>query len=110
MHYLKLGIKYLELIYLTYILDIHLIYEGSLETMAKGTTYSKLKQNEVSNNSLNIEGFQQPELHLSEHGDMRKQSDSFISRLNVKCPFPTKHRWSDIQEAETDLKQNYCVP
>ena len=61
----------------------------------------------MSNYSLNIGGFQQPDLFLSEHEDMRKRSNKFIGRLIVKCPSPTQHRWSDIQEAETDLKQNY---
>ena len=75
--------------------------------MAKGTADSKLKKIEISDYSLSIGGFQQPEVFLSEHGDMRKRNDDFIGRLIVTCPYPAKHRWSEIRDAEMALKENY---
>ena len=39
-----------------------------------------------------------------EHSDLKNRNDSFIGRLIVSCPFPTRHMWNEFQEAATAVK------
>ena len=62
-------------------------YEGSPETIAKG-----MLKIEVANYCLSIGGFQQPEVFLAEHGEMRNRNGGVIGWLIVSCPFPSESR------------------
>ena len=54
----------------------------------KGTADSKLRKFEVANYCLSIGGFQELEVFLAKHGEMRNRNDGFIGLLIVNNPFP----------------------
>ena len=80
------------------------LFEGAVETISKGTADSKMKKVEVRDYSLSIGGFQQPEVFLMEHSDLKNRNDGFIGRLIVSCPFPTRHMWNEFQEGASAVK------